>query len=261
MPGFSVNTYVWKNAEGERLYIKYHWFPLAGEQYIDRQEATMLAAKNPNIAGQDLYDTIASGKSVQYELRVQLMDPNDECKLPFDPLDDTKVWDEQQYPFIPVGRLVLNQNPDNFMEQVEKIAFSPSNLLEGVELSDDKVLQGRANIYSDAQRRRLGPDFRKIAINHQMNWTPDNLVTSGNGKNVEGRLTRSSLSYPDDFTQAGQYYQSLSLIQQNHLVDNLASDLANVSSEIQKIMLGYLHNTSAELGKLVEQQILIYERQ
>jgi len=260
MPGFSVNTYVWKNSEGVRRYVKYHWVPLAGEQYIDSQEATMLAGTNPNVAGQDLYDTLACGKTVQYELRVQLMDPNDECSLPFDPLDDTKIWDECKYPWIPVGRMVLNCNPDNFMDQVEKIAFSPANLLEGVELSDDKILQGRANIYWDAQRRRLGPDFRKIPINHQMNFTPDSLVTSGNGRFVDGRLMRTGPSDPDDFTQAGQYYCSLSNIQQKHLVDNLASDLVNVSCDIQKIVLGYLCNVSAELGQQVAQQILVYSK-
>ncbi|MBO1914518.1 catalase, partial [Microvirga sp. 3-52] len=105
-------------------------------------------------------------------LYVQLMNPKAESNLPYDPLDDTKIWDEQQYPLIPVGRMTLNRNPDNYMEQVEKVAFSPSNLLEGVELSDDKMLQGRANIYWDSQRRRLGADFRKIPINHQKDWSP-----------------------------------------------------------------------------------------
>lgn len=260
MPGFSVNTYVWKNSEDVRRYVKYKWVPLAGEQYIDRQEATMLAAKNPNIAGQELYDTIESGIPVQYELWVQLMDPDDECNLSFDPLDPTKVWDEQQYPLILVGRLVLNQNTWNFMEQVEKIAFSPANLLEGAELSNDKLLQSRANIYWDAQRRRLGPDFRKIPINYQENWTPNSLVTSGNGEYVEGHLTRSGLPNPDDFTQAGQYYHSLSTVQKNHLVDNLASDLATVSYEIQKIVLGYFRNASAELGARVAAQISVYSK-
>ena len=67
------------------------------------------------------------------------MDPKDEAHLSYDPLDDTKVWDEQTYPLIPVGKMVLNKNPENFMEQVEKVAFSPSNLLDGAELSDDKM--------------------------------------------------------------------------------------------------------------------------
>ena len=133
MPGHSVNTYVWRNGQGVRTYVKYHWIPYAGEQYIDSREAARWNGENPDIAGQDLYDSIEKGKPVEYGLYVQLMNPKDESILPYDPLDDTKVWDERQYPLIPVGRMTLNRNPDNYMEQVEKVAFSPSNLLEGVE--------------------------------------------------------------------------------------------------------------------------------
>ncbi len=253
--GHSVNTYVWRNAQGVRHYIKYHWIPFAGDQYIDRNEAAKLAGENPDIAGKDLYDTLAMGKTVEYGLYVQLMEPSDEKKLPFDPLDDTKVWNEKQYPLVPVGRMVLNRNPDDYMEQVEKIAFSPSNLLEGAELSDDKMLQGRANIYTDSQRRRIGPDFRKIPINHQQNWTPASLVTSGNGRFVEGHLERSDLSKQDDFTQAGQFYASLSQKQKEHLVENLATDLSAISRETQSIVLSYLYNASPELADRVARQI------
>ncbi|WP_377520140.1 catalase [Priestia megaterium] len=261
IPGHSVNTYVWRNAQGTRHYVKYRWIPFAGEQYIDRHEAARLACENPDIAGKDLYDTIAMGKTVEYGLYVQVMNPNDEANLPFDPLDDTKVWDEQQYPLLPVGRLVLDRNPTNYMEQVEKIAFSPSNLLDGAELSDDKMLQGRANIYSDSQRRRLGPDFRKIRINHQEDWSPDSPVTSGNGRYVEGRLMRLDLPKPDNFTQAGEYYCALSPVQQEHLVDNLSADLAGISHVTQSIVLSYLCNASAELGERVTQHIEIQTKE
>ncbi|RAV16649.1 catalase [Paenibacillus contaminans] len=255
IPGHSVNTYVWKNAQGVRTYVKYHWLPLAGVQYINRQESARLACENPDYAGKDLFDTLNAGKTVEYGLYVQLMNPQDESFLPYDPLDDTKVWDERQYPLLPVGRLVLNRNPDNYMEQVEKLAFSPTNLLEGAELSDDKMLQGRANIYWDSQRRRLGPDFRKIPINHQQNWTPDSVVTSGGGRFVEGRLVRSDLPKQDDFAQAGQYYHALAPLQQEHLVENLAADLAGISLETQNIVLGYLYQASAELGERVARNI------
>ncbi len=87
---------------------------------------------------------------MEYGLYVQLMNPQDEATLPFDPLDDTKVWDVRQYPLLPVGKMVLNLNPDNYKEQVEKLTFSPSNMLEGAEFSFDRVLQGRANIYTDS---------------------------------------------------------------------------------------------------------------
>nr|WP_318617763.1 catalase [Sporosarcina sp. YIM B06819] len=255
MPGHSVNTYVWRNEQGVRSYVKYHWVPDAGKQYIDSQEAARWNGENPDIAGKDLYDALAKGEPVVYGLYVQLMNPEDEATLSYDPLDDTKVWDEQQYPLIPVGRMTLNRNPDNYMEQVEKVAFSPSNLLEGAELSDDKLLQGRANIYWDSQRRRLGPDFRRIPINHQQDWLPASLVTSGNGRYVEGHLVRSDLPKQDDFTQAGQFYYGLPLVQQDHLVKNLATDLAGISQKTQRIVLSYLYNASPELWERVVREI------
>lgn len=255
IPGHSVNTYVWKNAQNVRFYVKYRWVPLAGEQYIDAQEAARLAGENPDYSGKDLYDAIAAGTPVQYGLYVQLMNPQDEATLPFDPLDDTKVWDVRQYPPLPVGRLVLNTNPTNYQDQIEKLAFSPSNLLDGAELSDDKMLQGRSNIYSDSQRHRLGSEFRKIPINHQAHWSPTDQVTSGEGRYVAGRLVRADIPKADNFTQAGQYYQSLTPVQQDHLVQNLAGDLSAASPEIQKVVIGYLSQASAALGERVARQI------
>ncbi|HHY2675953.1 catalase [Bacillus toyonensis] len=252
IPGHSVNTYVWRNAEGNRKYVKYHWYPFEGVQYITSKEATKLAAENPDYSGKDLYDAIEAGKSVEYGLYVQFMDPKDEVHLSYDPLDDTKVWDEKVYPLIPVGKMVLNKNPENYMEQVEKIAFSPSNLLDGAELSDDKMLQGRANIYSDSQRRRIGPEFRKLTINQQQNWTPANQITSGDGRYVEGKLERASLTKQDDFGQAGEFYAKLSLLEKEHLAENLANDLKVISTDIRKIVLGYFDQISTDLKRSIE---------
>lgn len=209
-------------------------------------------AENPDYSGKDLYDAIANGKPVEYGLYVQLMDPKDEAHLSYDPLDDTKVWDEKTYPLIPVGKMVLNKNPENFMEQVEKVAFSPSNLLDGAELSDDKMLQGRANIYSDSQRRRIGPEFRKLTINKQKDWTPANQITSGDGRYVEGKLERTSITKQDDFTQAGEFYAKLKPIEKEHLAENLAGDLKVISNDIRKIVLGYFNQVSTDLKASIE---------
>ncbi|HDR7636362.1 MULTISPECIES: catalase [Bacillus] len=252
IPGHSVNTYVWRNAQGIRKYVKYHWYPFEGVQYISREEANRLAAENPDYAGKDLYDAIAGGKPVEYGLYVQLMDPKDEANLSYDPLDDTKVWDEKEYPLIPVGKMVLNKNPDNYMEQVEKVAFSPSNLLDGTELSDDKILQGRANIYSDSQRRRIGAEFRKLQVNQQQDWTPANQITSGDGRYIEGKLERTSITKQDDFKQAGEFYAKLQPIEKEHLAENLASDLKVISEDIKKVVLGYFHKVSADLVNRIE---------
>ncbi|EJS69369.1 catalase [Bacillus cereus] len=253
--GHSVNTYVWRNAEGHRKYVKYHWYPFEGVQYINSAEANKLAAENPDYSGKDLYDAIANGKPVEYGLYVQLMDPKDEAHLSYDPLDDTKVWDEKTYPLIPVGKMILNKNPENYMEQVEKVAFSPSNLLDGAELSDDKMLQGRANIYSDSQRRRIGPEFRKLTINQQQNWTPANQITSGDGRYVEGKLERTSITKQDDFGQAGEFYAELKPIEKEHLAENLASDLKVISDDIRKVVLAYFDKVSTDLKNRIEKEM------
>ncbi|MGF9878865.1 catalase [Bacillus albus] len=252
IPGHSVNTYVWRNAEGNRKYVKYHWYPFEGVQFITSEEAIKLAAENPDYSGKDLYDAIANGKPVEYGLYVQLMDPKDEAHLSYDPLDDTKVWDEKVYPLLPIGKMVLNKNPENYMEEVEKVAFSPSNLLDGAELSDDKMLQGRANIYSDSQRRRIGPEFRKLMINQQKNWTPAKQITSGNGRYVEGKLERTSITKQDDFTQPSEFYGKLKQIEKEHLAKNLAGDLKVISDDIRKVVLGYFHKVSADLAAKIE---------
>ena len=256
--GYSVSTYVWRNAQDVWRYVKYTWIPMAGQEYIDRQEAEQLACKDPNIAGRDLYDSIAQGKAVEYELRVQLMNPEDAKTLPFDPLDDTKMWDEAQYPSLPVGRMVLNRNPDNYAEQVDKLAFNPANLLPGLEFSDDKVLQGRTFIYSDAQRHRLGPDYRNIPVNKQPGWSPASMVSSGDGRHISGEIMRAEIPNPDDFTQAGQRYESFSAVEKRNLADNIASELVAAQPDTQRAVLRNVEQASPALAEAIRNQMLLY---
>ncbi|MED4128166.1 catalase [Shouchella miscanthi] len=255
IPGHSVNTYVWKNTNGERRYVKLAWFPLAGERYIRNSEAVRLAGENPDVAGQDLYDTIKAGGKVEYGLYAQIMDMEIAKDLPYDPLDDTKVWDEQQFPFLPIGKMTLNKNPDNFEEQVEKAAFSPSHLLEGVELSDDKMLQGRANIYWDSQRHRIGSEFRKVPVNQQSNWTPNDLVTSGDGRYLEGILQRSDIEKQHDYTQPRRFFEALPANEQEDLIRHIGSQLKDVEQDLQVSVLAELDNVSPELSTRIKQNM------
>lgn len=147
--------------------------------------------------------------------------------------------------------MVLNRNPENYAEQVEKLAFAPANLVEGLEFSDDKMLQGRAFVYSDAHRHRLGPDFRNILINKQQNFSPKSMVSSGNGRYVAGEIMRSEIENPDDFTQAGEKYESLSTLGKNNLVENIVSGLVHAKGETQSIVLRHLQMASPVLAKRV----------
>jgi len=83
----------------------------------------------------------------------------------YDVFDVTKVWSQADYPLIPVGKLVLNRNPDNYFAETEQVAFAPTNLVPGIEPSHDKMLQGRIFSYPDTHRHRLGANFDQIPIN------------------------------------------------------------------------------------------------
>lgn len=52
-----------------------------------------------------------------------------------------QIWPEDEYPLKPVGTLVLDRNPTNYFAQMEQIAFSPANMIPGIEPSPDKLLQ------------------------------------------------------------------------------------------------------------------------
>ena len=95
-------------------------------------------------------------------------------ELDFDPLDDTKLWPEDQFPLLPVGRMVLDRNPDNYFAEVEQVAFGTGVLVDGLDFSDDKMLQGRTFSYSDTQRYRVGANYLQLPINRAASatWPP-----------------------------------------------------------------------------------------
>jgi catalase len=282
MEGFGVNTYKWVNAEGKAVYVKYHWKPMAGVETIDRDEATRLAGEDPDVATRDLYDTIASGKKVEFELRVQIMKIEDELKQDFDPLDPTKTWPEDKFPLMPVGKMVLDRNPENYFAEVEQAAFCPASIVPGVELSADKLLQGRVFSYADTQRHRLGPNYLQLPINRPqvpvnnnqrdgamqygpygggtVNYEP-NTLASGMPREApaypvdkhhyEGDLTRKRINLTNDFAQAGQRYRSLSKVDQDHLIGNISDSLSKADKPIQKRMIENLIKADPELGKRV----------
>ena len=287
MEGFGVNTYMWVNAEGRTVYIKYHWKPKAGLETIDRHEATRLAGEDPDVATRDLYETIASGKTVEFELYVQTMDIADELKQTFDPLDPTKTWPEDQFPLMPVGKMVLNRNPENFFAEVEQAAFCPASLVPGIELSADKLLQGRSFSYADTQRYRVGPNYLQLPINRPlvpvnndqqdgaMQHTPNsgpvnyepNTLGGGMPKEaqpiattrayVEGEMNRRKISLTNDFAQAGERYLALSKIDQDHLIGNIVDSLGKADKPIQKRMIENLTKADEELGRRVAERLSI----
>jgi len=281
MEGFGVNTYMWVNTEGKAVYVKYHWKPKLGVQNLDRHEATRLAGEDPDCLARGLWDTIARGEVIEYELYVQMMDIVDELKQDFDPLDPTKIWPEDKFPLMPVGKMVLNRNPENYFAEVEQAAFCPASLVPGIEFSADKLLQGRTFSYADTQRYRLGANYLQLSINRPLvpvnnnqrdgamqigefsgpvNYEPQSLDVDAPKEapsdtpyayRIEGEVTRRKISLTNDFQQAGEKYRSMSKIDQEHLIDNLIADLIHIDKQIQSRVIENLTKADPELGKAI----------
>ena len=165
MHGFGSHTYSFWNAAGERFWVKFHFKSQQGIENLTDAEAAALVGQDRESHQRDLYDAIERGDFPKWKLYVQIMPEVEAATYRFHPFDLTKVWYKADYPLIEVGDFELNRNPENFFLDVEQSAFAPSNLVPGIGVSPDRMLQARLFNYADAQRYRLGVNYHQIPVN------------------------------------------------------------------------------------------------
>jgi catalase len=286
MQGFGVNTYKWVNAAGNTKLVKYHWISQQGVKSLTADQAARLQGQELGYHTKDLYDAIERGEYPEWELRVQLMEDHDHPELDWDPLDDTKVWPENDFPLLPVGRMVLNRIPANFFAESEQIAFGTGVLVDGLDFSDDKMLVGRTFSYSDTQRYRVGPNYLQLPVNQakhatvrtnqrdgqmafyqdqagenpHVNYEPS--IIGGlreasypshdeQGPEITGRLTRKRIPRTEDYRQAGERYLLSEPWEQDDLVANLVGALSQCDRAIQERMVWHFFLCEDEYGRRV----------
>lgn len=165
MHGFGSHTYSLINDKNERFWVKFHFKTKQGIKNLTNEEAEALIAKDRESHQRDLYNSIENGDFPKWTFQVQILAENEVDKLGFNPFDLTKVWPHSIVPLIEVGEMVLNKNPQNYFNEVEQAAFSPSNIVPGIGFSPDKMLQGRIFSYPDAQRYRIGTNYHLLPVN------------------------------------------------------------------------------------------------
>ena len=164
--GFGVHTFRLVNAKGEGHFVKFHWKPVLGLESTTWDEAVKLAGADPDFHRRDLFESIDSGNFPAWDLGFQVFDEEFAASLPYDVLDATKLIPEELVPIEIVGRMTLNRNVDNFFAETEQVAFLPTNVVPGIDFSNDPLLQGRLFSYLDTQKSRLGTtNFHQIPIN------------------------------------------------------------------------------------------------
>jgi catalase len=166
MQGFGVHTFRFVNAEGKSNFVKFHWEPKAGTHSLSWDEAVKISGADSDFHRRDLWEAIEAGAYPEWDLGVQIFTEAQAEKFSFDVLDPTKLIPEELVPVDPIGRLVLNRNPDNFFAETEQVAFCTAHIVPGLDFSSDPLLAGRIHSYVDTQISRLGgPNFHEIPIN------------------------------------------------------------------------------------------------
>ena len=286
MEGFGVHSFRLINEAGKASYVKFHWRPKLGMQSVIWDEALKINGADPDFHRRDLWDSIDGGDFPEWQLFVQVFDEQFAKSFDFDILDATKLIPEEMLPLRPVGRMVLDRNPDNFFAETEQVAFCTSHVVPGIDFTNDPLLQGRNFSYLDTQITRLGgPNFVQIPINaprcpmrnfqrdgfHQVqvpkgrvNYSPNSQAADSPHENsklgfrsavVHGAgdtLRVRAESFADHFSQARQFFYSQTDTEQAHIIAAFTFELSKVAGKpIRNRMLGQLANVDPAIAQKV----------
>ena len=269
MQGFGVHTFRLVNAEGKSNFVKFHWRPTAGTCSLVWDEAQKLAGKDTDFHRRDLWESIEGGDYPEWEFGVQIIAEEDEHNFDFDILDPTKLIPEELVPITPLGKMVLNRNPDNYFAETEQVAFCPGHIVPGIDFSNDPLLQGRLFSYTDTQISRLGgPNFHELPINRPVTpfhngqrdamhrTTIDKGRASYEPNSIDGgwpretppaaqdggfesyneridahKIRERSESFSDHFSQARLFFKSMSAHEQEHIIAAYSFELGKVERQ------------------------------
>lgn len=280
MNGYGSHTFKLINDKGEAVYCKFHLKTGQGIKNLPTDLAEKFSASDPDYSLRDLYNAISSGKNPSWTMYIQVMTYDQAKNWHLNPFDLTKVWPQGEFPLIEVGKMVLNQNPDNYFAQIEQLSFAPSNFVPGIEASPDKMLQGRLFAYQDTARHRLGANFHAIPVNKPrcpvmhptMRDGPNTYDDNHKGlpnywpnsfhnledkcprmttkiDNVTGEVHRHDSAGEDNYSQVTTFWQKvLSEEEKQRLVDNIAGHLKNAASFLQERAIGNFSKVHPDFG-------------
>jgi catalase len=290
MQGFGVHTFRLVNGKGEGTFVKFHWKPRLGVHSLVWDECQKVAGKDPDFNRRDLWDSIEAGQCPEWELGVQLVPEADEFNFEFDLLDATKIIPEEQIAVRPVGKMVLNRNPDNFFAETEQVAFCTANVVPGIDFTNDPLLQFRNFSYLDTQLIRLGgPNFAHLPVNRPVADVHNNQHDGygqttipvgrtsyyknslGGGcpaladadvfrhytEKVDGhKIRRRAESFQDHYSQARMFWKSMSPVEAKHIVAAYAFELGHVESvEIRIRVVDQLNLVDHDLATQVATEL------
>jgi catalase len=286
MHGFGSHTYSLINAGGERHWVKWHYKTAQGIKNLAPADAARIAGTDPDYAQRDLFDAIERGDFPKWRVCMQVMTEEQANRHHENPFDVTKTWSQKAFPLIEVGVLELNRNPLNYFAEVEQATFGPSNMVPGVGLSPDRMLQGRVFAYADAHRYRVGTNHQHLPVNASRSpvntYQRDGAMAFGsNGGVAPNYEPNSYFDAPrqapqyrepalalngaadrfdhredsDYYSQAGALFRLMSAEQKALLINNIAGAMMGVSEDVVQRQLQHFYRADEAYGNGVAQAL------
>jgi catalase len=283
MQGFGVHTFRLVNAEGESVFVKFHWLPLAGTHSLVWDEAVKIAGADADFHRRDLWESIEAGNFPAYELALQVFTEAQAGQFSFDVLDPTKLVPEELVPLRAVGRMVLNRNPDNFFAETEQVAFCAAHVVPGIDFSNDPLLQGRIHSYMDTQISRLGgANFHEIPVNAPLAQVHNNQRDGLHRQAIargrvayepnslgggcphqaglagfvpfpepvkEDKVRGKPIKFADHYSQASLFWRSQTPLEKRHIIAAFRFELSRVTvAAVRERVVSVLANVDAQLA-------------
>lgn len=142
---FGVTAMRFTNGDGVSRHGRYRLIPEDGNEYIDDSIAQ---TKGENYLFDELTERIASGP-VTFQILVQLANEGDV-------VDDATIHWPEDRELLNLGSVVLTNRVSDSTHEQKTIIFDPIPRVDGIEPSDDPLLELRAAIYLMSGRRRRG---------------------------------------------------------------------------------------------------------
>lgn len=140
---FGVTAFRFINRDGITRYGRYRIVPVAG---VDHLDAAALKTKGPNYLFDELAKRIAA-VPVKFQIQVQIAGQGDV-------VDDATIHWPATRALVRFGTVSLTAEAPNNEEAQKQIIFDPIPRVDGIEPSDDPLLELRAAIYLLSGRRR-----------------------------------------------------------------------------------------------------------
>jgi catalase len=140
---YPIHAFKWVNADGGEQYVRYTWLPDAGEQTISQGEAKKAGA---DYLQEEMLERLGRGPA-RFTFQLQLAAEGDRTD------DPRKKWPEDRETVV-AGTLEITELDPSAETGGELIVFDPMRLTDGIEPSDDPILQYRPRAYSVSAERR-----------------------------------------------------------------------------------------------------------